>query len=161
MSVFQYSNLLVIFMHCFYCSVLSTLPMCFGSFYSFYSMKHHSLIKNRGKKKKPQIILPRTSPRQNTLNSLYSLKFTLSKSHLSVSPTHFSLFSFIQRHRNPLLSQRLSRSFPRRCLHSLLNPAHRLAGFAKPAPQPTAEHTSLSYAPFLYFHFFFFSFLLI
>nr|POF00526.1 hypothetical protein CFP56_40355 [Quercus suber] len=49
-----------------------------------------------------------------------------------------------KRHRNPLLSQRLSRSFHRRCLHSLANPAHRLVGFAKLVPQPTAEHTSLS-----------------
>ena len=50
---FKTQFLLVIFMHCFYCCVLSTLPVCFGSFYylSFYSMKYHLLIKKRGKKK--------------------------------------------------------------------------------------------------------------
>ena len=50
---FKTQFLLVIFMHCFYCCVLSTLPVCFGSFYylSFYSMKYHLLNKKRGKKK--------------------------------------------------------------------------------------------------------------
>ena len=48
---FKTQFLLVIFMHCFYCCVLSTLPVCFGSFYylSFYSMKYNLLIKKRGK----------------------------------------------------------------------------------------------------------------
>ena len=56
---FKTQFLLLIFMHCFYCCVLSTLPVCFGSFYylSFYSMKYHLLNKKRGKKKTSNLLL--------------------------------------------------------------------------------------------------------